>query len=103
MCYRCDDAYYDKPCPTKFPGCEGNCYGFDCAACSANTLHLDEYYMVHKELWLTAWPEDRGMLCIGCLESKLGRTLTAADFTDAPVNDGVFGQSERLAARLAAE
>ena len=29
----------------------------------------------------------REILCIRCLELRLGRALTAADFTDAPVND----------------
>jgi hypothetical protein len=29
------------------------------------------------------------ILCIPCLELRLGRALTAADFTDAPVNDGI--------------
>lgn len=27
------------------------------------------------------------ILCIGCLEKRIGRTLTACDFTDCPVND----------------
>lgn len=102
MCYACDDFEYTDSCPTEFPGCPGNCYGFDCAACKVNTLHIEEYYMVTDEVWSAAWPEHRGMLCIGCLEARLGRTLTASDFTDAPINRGYFGYSERLAARLAA-
>lgn len=76
---------------------------FECAACSINTLHINEYYMVTDEVWQAAWPRQRGMLCIGCLENRLGRELTASDFTDAPINRGVFDYSERLAARLAAE
>jgi hypothetical protein len=31
-------------------------------------------------------PNGGGMLCIECLEKRIGRRLTAADFTDAPVN-----------------
>ena len=42
--------------------------------------------MVHDALWLKANPTDSGMLCIGCLEVRLGRTLTSEDFTDAPIN-----------------
>jgi hypothetical protein len=42
------------------------------------------------------------MLCIGCLEERLGRRLNANDFTDAPVNHGFTWQSERLQNRLAA-
>ena len=75
---------------------------FECAACGVNTLHINEYYMVTDEVWQAAWPRQRGMLCIGCLENRLGRELTASDFTDAPINRGVFDYSERLAARLAA-
>ena len=46
---------------------------FECAACGVNTLHINEYYMVTDEVWEAAWPQDRGMLCIGCLENRLGR------------------------------
>jgi hypothetical protein len=103
MCYQCDDAYYEEPCSENFPDCQGDCSRFKCAACLVNTLHINEYYMVTDEVWSTAWPEDDGMLCIGCLEARLGRALTAKDFTDAPINTGYFEYSERLAARLAAE
>jgi len=57
--------------------------------------------MVTDEVWNAAWPTGRGMLCIGCLEDRLGRQLTSDDFTDAPINQGVFGYSERLRQRLA--
>lgn len=101
MCYQCEDYVYQRPCPQKFPGCAGECEGFDCMDCGSNTLHLNEYYMVHKELWLTANPQDRGMLCIGCLETRLGRKLGSSDFTDAPVNAPLFfTQSLRLRSRI---
>ena len=29
---------------------------------------------------------DDGMLCIGCLEQRLGRVLHAKDFIDVPIN-----------------
>ena len=41
---------------------------------------------MHDALWSEACavepalPDERGMLCIGCLESRLGRELCAADF-----------------------
>lgn len=100
MCYRCDDAYYAEPCSENFHGCLGDCEVFKCAACEVNTLHINEYYMVTDEVWLTAWPEKRGMLCIGCLEALLGRQLTSGDFTDAPINTGYFNYSDRLRNRL---
>lgn len=44
-----------------------------------------EWYMLRDDLWKTAGA-GRGYLCIACLEHRLGRQLTAADFTGAPVN-----------------
>lgn len=76
-------------------------YAFRCLGCGVDTLWLKEYYMIHKKLWLTVNSDDDGMLCIGCVESRLGRELNASDFTDAPVNSLDFGRkSERLIARL---
>jgi len=44
--------------------------------------------MVHDQLWYAAGMHpDGGLLCIGCLEGRLGRGLCADDFTGAPVND----------------
>jgi hypothetical protein len=63
-----------------------------CADGGVDTLptgwrHRAEYYTVHDEIWAAAGMPFEGFLCIGCLESRLGRTLTRADFDDAPVND----------------
>ena len=60
--------------------------------------------MVDDGLWEVA-TEDCGtdvMLCIGCLEARIGDKLTASDFTDAPINHGIFPQSARLMERLLA-
>ena len=57
-----------------------------------------EWYMVRPALWELAWIRSPnrtvnqfgvsdGFLCIACLEARLGRRLTSADFIDAPVND----------------
>jgi hypothetical protein len=45
------------------------------------------------------------VLCIGCPEKRIGRTLMARDFTDAPVNDleGGCYRSERLLDRSLAQ
>jgi hypothetical protein len=69
-----------------------------------------EYYVVNKDVWAAAHRgtyDRRGFLCIGCLERRIGRKLTPADFTKAPVNNpfgnpfGVFVQkSDRLLDRL---
>lgn len=75
---------------------------FSCISCNFNTLYGKEYYMVLDEIWLTVNPRDKGMLCIGCVEQKLGRELVRADFTDAPINSLTIwgGKSPRLANRL---
>jgi len=74
---------------------------FACLDCETCTNCTGEYYMVHDHVWLSANPRDHGMLCIWCLERRLGRVLTKDDFTAAPVNSiwGQFG-STRLKNRL---
>jgi len=60
-----------------------------------------EYYMVHDSIWLEANPKDKGMLCIGCLESRRGKLLTKDDFLDCPLNTiNIFSGSTRLKDRL---
>ena len=75
---------------------------WDCAACT-NCEY--EYYMVHDDLWEAAtedcYPDV--MLCIGCLEARLGQLLTKDDFTDAPLNSmNLITGSTRLRSRLRA-
>ena len=76
---------------------------FACMDCGSCTNCMDEYYMVHDSVWLEANPKDHGMLCIGCLESRRGKLLTARDFTAAPIN-GIASAvgSTRLRNRLTA-
>ena len=61
---------------------------FGCIDCGVNTSKIGEYYALRNEVWNAAVPDrPRGMLCIGCVEARLHRRLTAADFMDdAPVN-----------------
>lgn len=54
-----------------------------------------EWYMVRDDVW----PDVDGFLCIACLEQRLGRMLTADDFTDAHVNGEHPWDTARLAAR----
>lgn len=75
---------------------------FACVDCSVCTHEIDEYYMVHDHLWEKAGMTF-GMLCIGCLETRLGRRLNSRDFPRYPVNHGsMFQRSERLKSRLGA-
>jgi hypothetical protein len=81
-----------------------------CADCGLGTVRLGEWYMVRDDVWEQAWRGRRKpwqvlpgqqVLCISCLEKRLGRTLMACDFTDASVNDPNKGNiSQRMGARL---
>jgi hypothetical protein len=76
-----------------------------CLDCWIDTREAGEYYVVRNEVW--PLPVDGGMLCIGCLEERIGRRLRRADFTDAPLNwhpqwTREYGQSDRLRQRLTA-
>lgn len=72
-----------------------------CHDCGINTLPLSfpdraEHYMVTDEIW-KAHGCERGYLCIGCLEVRMGRMLTAADFSPVPLNDLSISDTERYA------
>jgi hypothetical protein len=74
-----------------------------CVDCGVDTDAIDEYYMVYDPVWQQAAADTAGHLCIGCLEHRLDRTLTAADFTDRDVNTAAHIQrSPRLTARIQA-
>jgi hypothetical protein len=83
-----------------------------CVDCGVCTIKLQEYYMVRHELWAQAGMDrNGGMLCINCLEHRLGRTLIASDFLDVPLNKAdqismggrvwKMSRSDRLRSRLA--
>lgn len=61
--------------------------------------------MVQNSVWQKALPDGRQrrtMLCVGCLEARIGRQLVGADFIDAPINKGVFPLSARILDRMQA-
>jgi hypothetical protein len=73
---------------------------FDCCDCGADTHAVGEDYMVVDEVWQQAGGV-YGMLCIGCLEKRLGHQLTLKDFRWAPINvDAMLFGSSRLQDRL---
>lgn len=76
-----------------------------CMDCQVNTRIIQEYYMVNFAIWREVVPERKGMLCIGCLEDRLGRTLNKEDFHDCPLNEDTdnWKKSERLKNRLTKE
>jgi Protein of unknown function (DUF2695) len=80
-----------EPCPLV---------SIDCIDCGGD---FDEYYMVEDAVWAAAGLEpEGGILCIGCLEKRIGRTLMRCDFSDAPTNDpNKTNISARMRDRLA--
>jgi len=74
-----------------------------CLDCGADTGRLGEHYFVHTYLWLKVVGSKVGMLCIGCLETRLGRKLNRADFPIVYINNLKDGaKSIRLVNRLGA-
>lgn len=58
---------------------------WNCLDCQENTKY--EHYFVRTEVWLNAVGSTVGMLCVGCLESRLCRSLVPSDFTGAHINN----------------
>lgn len=58
-----------------------------CKDCNCDTYgNSKDYYMVHDEIW-DKHGAGRDMLCIDCLEKRIGRKLVYEDFTDCPLNN----------------
>lgn len=66
---------------------------FLCLDCEIDTK--SEYYMVHDSIWKEATQENerKSVLCIGCLENRIGRSLNSEDFPDVPLNTTVKNMS----------
>lgn len=52
--------------------------GWKCFSCDQDAFAMGEDYYVRDDLWKTYGVE--GILCIGCLETRMGRKLTPEDF-----------------------
>jgi hypothetical protein len=71
-----------------------------CDDCGLDTFNPDgqEWYMVTGATWEQVAANAK-FLCVGCLEGRLGRLLTPADFAPFPINDRSALDSDRLADR----
>jgi hypothetical protein len=57
-----------------------------CVDCPRDTKH--EHYFVNNSVWFgEAKMPESGMLCVLCLEGRIGRELQPSDFTTAHIND----------------
>lgn len=74
---------------------------YNCKDCKIHTGKAEEYYMVTDSIW-NQYGARSGMLCIGCLEKRMGRQLTPNDFPEAIINDPNCGRrmSQRLKNRI---
>jgi hypothetical protein len=72
---------------------------FLCVDCGVHTGDTHEYFVVLDEVWHASGAVD-GMLCIGCIEARLGRMLKPEDFKAMPVNDMMTGPASFRSARL---
>jgi hypothetical protein len=81
-----------------------------CVACGLGTITAGEWYMIRREVWEQAWEGRRKswhlkvlgveILCVGCLEKRIGRELAKGDFTEVPINNpDRYAMSVRLRAR----
>ena len=75
---------------------------FKCVDCKIDTGKIGEHYMLVDEIWFKAYSSKKGMLCIGCLEKRLGRQLIKTDFNNSYINKPFPGKifSQRLINRL---
>lgn len=57
--------------------------------------------MLVDSTWYLVHNSERGMLCVGCIEARLGRQLVATDFNDSYLNSSrSFERSARLLDRM---
>ena len=77
-------------------------YNDYCVDCNVNTLTIHEYYMVYDSVWEdSGLNKFDGMLCISCLEQRIGRRLQPDDFSNFPVNNPLlYPKSNRLLSRI---
>jgi hypothetical protein len=74
---------------------------FLCMDCGVDTGKIGDHYMLWDYVWLSVCDSKFGMLCVNCIEHRLGRRLIAADFNSSYINRLDFGiKSSVLVDRL---
>ncbi len=73
-----------------------------CLDCKVDTGKIGEHYMLVDATWQLAHDSHIGMLCIGCIETRIGRKLMPSDFNNSHVNRQQPGktQSQRMLLRM---
>jgi len=57
-----------------------------CLDCKVDTGKIAEHYMLKDSVWSKVHGSKVGMLCVGCVEKRLGRFLNKNDFFSCHVN-----------------
>jgi hypothetical protein len=74
---------------------------YACNDCGANVVTAGEFYMLRNEIWEDqlglGWSDN---LCVGCLETRLGREISMADCCTFPNYPWMQPTSDRLRRRL---
>ncbi len=71
-----------------------------CLDCGKDTDKSEEYYMLWYRIWRSINYKIDGMLCLDCVEKRLGRELVGEDFSKAPINESQARRCPALAQRL---
>jgi hypothetical protein len=68
-----------------------------CVDCQRNTAEIGHWYMLHDHVWAGTGlgPED-GVLCLGCLQQRLGRWLRYTDFKPTDRDNRADWSSARM-------
>lgn len=60
-----------------------------------------EYFVIRHELWAEVVGDSHaGLICVMCLEDRMGRRLQPSDFLDVPANDLGWRKTRRLLERM---
>jgi len=72
-----------------------------CLDCGVDTGKIHEHYFINTQTWLEVVGSKVGMLCITCLEIRLGRKLNSKDFPDVHINNRkLYPMSAKLLQRM---
>jgi hypothetical protein len=91
-----DEPHVCVGCGADTTPCQSS--GWDPCPPSCDHTGAWEWYIVHDEVWAEAGAGELDVLCIGCLEGRLGRPLVGADFSALPINEPSPWDSPRLVA-----
>ena len=77
-----EPLFLSDPQPPRPPFCS------NCVDCGVDTMgeNSHEIYMVFGSIWRASGVCECKLLCIGCLERRIGRLLHSGDFTRCPLN-----------------